>query len=100
MKLKTILFLTILLISKNIYSQENNRERIYFTSDSLSFIHLLLNKEFGFISYKGVSPLIYWNKKKGKRVFCGPSFVINEYGSGQYLIENKKIQLNFNKPAH
>lgn len=100
MKFKTILLLTILLISKNFYCQENNREKIYFTSDSLSIIHLLPNQKFGYTSYKGDSPLTYWNKKKGKRVFCGPSFIINEFGSGKYSIVENKMQLNFIKPKH
>jgi hypothetical protein len=100
MKFKTILLLTILLISKNFYCQENDRDKIYFTSDSLSFIHLLPNQKFGYTSYKGDSPLIYWNKKKGKRVFCGPSFIINEFGSGKYSIVKNKMQLNFIKPRH
>jgi hypothetical protein len=100
MKFKTILLLTILLISKNFYCQENDREKIYFTSDSLSFIHLLPNQKFGYTSYKGDSPLIYRNKKKGKRVFCGPSFIINEFGSGKYSIVENKMQLNFIKPKH
>jgi hypothetical protein len=101
MKLKTILLLTILLISKNFYSQENNREKIYFTSDSLSFIHLLPNQKFGYISYKGVSPLSYYNDKNQiKGYIDGPSFTINEFGSGEYSIEKEKIQLNFIKPTH
>ena len=101
MKLKTILLLTILLLSKNIYSQENNREKIYFTSDSLSFIHLLPNQKFGFISYKGDSPLSYYNDKNQiKGHIDGPYFTINEFGSGEYSIENKKIRLNFIKPKH
>ena len=101
MKLKTIFLLTILLISKNFYSQENNREKIYFTSDSLSFIHLLPNKKFGFISYKGDSPLSYYNDKNQiKGHIDGPYFTINEFGSGVYSIENKKIRLNFIKPKH
>ena len=101
MKLKTILLLTILLINKNIYSQENNREKIYFTSDSLSFIHFLPNQKFGFISYKGDSPLSYYNdENQTKGHIDGPYFTINEFGSGEYSIENKKIQLNFIKPTH
>ncbi|WP_299248509.1 hypothetical protein [uncultured Lacinutrix sp.] len=101
MKLKTILIFTILLISKNIYSQENNREKTLFTSDSLSFIHLLPNQKFGFISYKGDSPLSYYNDKNQiKGHIDGPYFTINEFGSGEYLIENKKIQLNFIKPKN
>lgn len=101
MKLKTILILTILLISKNLYSQENNREKIFFTSDSLSFIHLLPNQKFGFISYKGDSPLSYYNDKNQiKGHIDGPYFIINEFGSGEYSIQNKKIQLNFIKPKH
>lgn len=101
MKFKTILLLTILLLSKSIYSQKNDREKIYFTSDSLSFIHLLPNQKFGFISYKSDSPLSYYNdKNKKKGSIDGPYFVINEFGSGEYSIENEKIQLNFIKPAH
>ncbi|MCK7590755.1 hypothetical protein M0G43_09230 [Subsaxibacter sp. CAU 1640] len=101
MKLKTIVLLTILLISKTFYSQENSREKIYFTSDSLQFIHLLPNQKFGFISYKGHSPLSYHNDKNQKKgSIDGPYFTINEFGSGTYLIENKKIQLNFIKPIH
>ena len=101
MKLKTILLLTILSISKNFYSQENSREKIYFTSDSLSFIHLLPNQKFGFISYKGDSPLSYYNdENQTKGHMDGPYFTINEFGSGEYSIENKKIQLNFIKPIH
>jgi hypothetical protein len=101
MKLKTILLLTILLISKNFYSQENNREKIYFTSDSLSFIHLLPNQKFGFISYKGDSPLSHRNDKNQiKGHIDGPHFTINEFGYGEYSVENKKIQLNFIKPKH
>jgi hypothetical protein len=88
-------------MSKNIYSQENNREKIYFTSDSLSFIHLLPNKKFGFISYKGDSPLSYKNDKNQiKGHIDGPYFTINEFGSGEYSFDNKKIQLNFIKPTH
>ena len=101
MKFKTILLLTILLLSKSIYSQKNDREKIYFTSDSLSFIHLLPNQKFGFISYKGDSPLSYYNDKNQKKgSIDGPYFVINEFGSGEYSIENEKIKLNFIKPAH
>ncbi len=101
MKLKKILILTILLMSKNLYSQENNREKIFFTSDSLSFIHLLPNQKFGFISYKGDSPLSYNNDKNQiKGHIDGPYFIINEFGSGEYSIQNKKIQLNFIKPEH
>lgn len=101
MKLKTILILTILLTIKNINSQENNREKIFFTSDSLSFIHLLPNQKFGFISYKGDSPLSYYNDKHQKKGHIdGPYFTINESGSGTYSIENKKIILNFIKPKH
>tara|TARA_B100000408_G_C10268283_1_gene210708 strand:- start:67 stop:732 length:666 start_codon:yes stop_codon:yes gene_type:complete len=101
MKLKTVLILTILLFSKSIYSQKNDREKIYFTSDSLSFIHLLPNQKFGFISYKGDSPLSYYNDKNQKKgSIDGPYFVINESGSGEYSIENEKIQLIFVKPAH
>ncbi len=101
MKFKTILLLTILLISKTFYSQETSREKIYFTSDSLSFIHLLPNKKFGFISYKGDSPLSYYNDdNQTKGHIDGPYFIINEFGSGEYSIENKKIQLNFIKPEH
>ena len=101
MKFKTILFLTILLFSKSIYSQKNDREKVYFTSDSLSFIHLLPNQKFGFISYKGDSPLSYYNDKNQKKgSIDGPYFVINEFGSGEYSIENEKIKLNFIKPAH
>ena len=100
MKLNAFLFFATILICNSLYSQENNREKIYFTSDSLSFIHLLPNQKFGFTSYKGDSPLIYWNKKKGKRVFCGPSFVVNEFGSGKYSIVDNKIQLDFIKPKH
>jgi len=101
MKLKTILLLTILLISKNFYSQEKNREKIYFATDSLSFIHLLPNQKFGFISYKEDSPLSYYNDKSQiKGHIDGPYFTINEFGSGEYSIENKKIRLNFIKPKH
>lgn len=100
MKLKQILILGIILFCKDLYSQENIREKIYITADSLSFIHLLPNQKFGYVSYGGTSPLIYTNRNKGKRVFCGPSFVIDEFGSGKYSIENKKIQLNFIKPIH
>jgi hypothetical protein len=101
MKLKTILLLTILLINKNFYSQEKNREKIYFATDSLSFIHLLPNQKFGFISYKGDSPLSYYNDKNQiKGHIDGPYFTINEFGSGEYSIENKKIRLNFMKPKH
>ena len=101
MKFKTILLLTILLISKNFYSQENNREKIYFTSDSLSFIHLLPNQKFAFISYKGDSPLSYHNDENQiKGHIDGPYFTINEFGSGEYSIENKKILLSFIKPTH
>ncbi|MFD0762281.1 hypothetical protein ACFQZW_09325 [Lutibacter aestuarii] len=101
MQLKAILILTILLISKNLYSQENNREKIFFTSDSLSFIHLFSNQKFGFISYKGDSPLSYYNDKNQiKGHIDGPYFIINEFGSGEYSIQNKKIQLNFIKPKH
>ncbi|AUC84830.1 hypothetical protein CW731_05770 [Polaribacter sp. ALD11] len=100
MKLNTFLLFGILLIFNNLYSQENNREKIYFTSDNLSFIHLLPNQNFGYTSYKGDSTLIYWNKKKWKRVFCGPSFIINEFGSGKYSIVANKIQLDFIKPKH
>lgn len=101
MKLKTILLLTILLISKNFYSQKKNREKIYFTPDSLSYIHLLPNQKFGFISYIGNSPLSYYNdENQTKGHIDGPYFTINEFGSGEYLIENKKMKLNFIKPIH
>ncbi|MCL5247773.1 hypothetical protein M4I21_18345 [Cellulophaga sp. 20_2_10] len=101
MKLNTVLLLTILLISKNFYSQENSREKIYFTSDSLSFIHLLPNQKFGFISYKGDSPLSYYNdENQTKGYIDGPYFIINEFGSGEYAIENEKMKLNFIKPIH
>ncbi len=101
MKLRTILLLTILLISNSIYSQENNREEIFFTSDSLSFIHLLPNQKFGYVSYKGQSPLTYkHDKNQIKGHIDGPYFTINEFGSGEYSISNNNVQLNFFKPKH
>ena len=101
MKLKTILILGIILICESIYSQENNREKIYFTSDSLSFIHLLPNQKFGYVSYKGDSPLSYeYDKNQIKGHIDGPYFIINEFGSGEYSVMNNKIQLDFINPKH
>lgn len=100
MRLEQILVLGILLFCKSLCSQENIREKIYITSDSLSYIHLLPNQKFGYVSYAGTSPLFYNIRNKGKKVFCGPSFVIHEFGSGKYTITTDKLKLNFTVPEN
>jgi len=93
MKSIIILLLGCFLISNKNFSQNINKEKVYISSDSLSFIHLLPNQKFGYISYKGQSPLSYKNQKKG--LIDGSYLIINEFGSGKYSITENKIKLDF-----
>lgn len=100
--LKTIYTgILILFVFNETYSQENNKTKPYFTSDSLSFIYLFPNNKFGYISYQGESPFSYYfDKNKTKGSIDGPYFSLNEKGFGKYTLDKNKLNLKFITPKH
>jgi hypothetical protein len=88
-------------ISCKSHSIKTHEVKTFITSDSLAFIYLLPKNKFGFISYGGESPFSYkHNKNITKGHIDGPSFIINEHGTGTYSIGNNNVVLEFKKPEH
>lgn len=78
-----------------LFFHKKKTERIsYITSDSLSYIHLLPNNNFGLVSYKSISPIKDFYKKKR---FSSSHFVISEFGAGNYKFKKNKLYLRFRK---
>jgi hypothetical protein len=88
-------------ISCKSYAQKPNHYKTFITSDSLAYIYILPKGEFGYISYKGQSPLSYKHDKNIiKGHIDGPYFTINEHGSGKYFYKKDKLILKFIKPKN
>ncbi|WP_055444267.1 hypothetical protein [Lacinutrix himadriensis] len=99
----TLMILVIFYSSIHFYSQEKIELGTYLTENKLGYVTLLKNKKFGFVSYHVSSPYTTMEErkiKKIKKVLDGPSYIINEHGSGIYSFKNNKLKLEFIKPNH
>ncbi|MCY2686801.1 hypothetical protein [Salinimicrobium sp. TH3] len=92
-----IIFLGIftLFISSSSFGQNKPDIKIYTTQDRSVILYLLPNSKFGYTSFNGVSPNTF-KDRTNKGIKPTPArYEVNEYGSGDYSLNNNKLKLNF-----
>jgi len=83
------------IISSSSFGQNKQDIKIYTTHDASVILYLLPNNKFGYTSFIGVSPHTFKNRKN-KGIKPTPArYRVNEYGSGDYSLNNNKLILNF-----
>ncbi|MFD2914443.1 hypothetical protein [Psychroserpens luteus] len=93
----SVIGISIYMTSCKSYSFKQSDTKILITPDSLGYIYILPNKQFGFMSHNGQSP--FSDKHKVYDSWCGVrSYAINEQGSGKYILKKNKLLLKFTEP--
>ncbi|MFD2696867.1 hypothetical protein ACFSQ0_02590 [Mesonia sediminis] len=80
-----------------LYSQVNIEPGIYITEDNLQYITIVDNDDFGYQTFIGTLPYIYYKKKRNQS-FCGTHlFEIDKKGFGKYKLSDNNLILSFEK---